>query len=134
MSELYGDQFYQAMREGSDRSAAAVVPLVIELVKPASVVDVGCGTGAWLARFQEHGVRDIFGLEFSEVSEPLAHLDRAHIRMVDASRPFRLERQFDLAVSLEVAEHLPEASAAGFVRSLAELAPVVVFSAAVPGQ
>src|ERR1051326_3058645 len=38
------------------------------------------------------------------------------------------------AISLEVAEHLPEASAQGFVASLTRLAPVVLFSAAVPLQ
>jgi 2-polyprenyl-3-methyl-5-hydroxy-6-metoxy-1,4-benzoquinol methylase len=95
------------MRDGSDRSAAVVVPLVIDLVRPASVVDVGCGTGAWLARFQEHGVRDVFSLEFSEVNPRQTHLDRAHIRIVDVSQLFCLEREFDLVLSLEVAEHLP---------------------------
>jgi SAM-dependent methyltransferase len=96
MTILYGDPFYQAMRDGSDRSASVVVPLVIDLVQPTSVVDVGCGTGAWLARFQEHGVRDVIGLEFSEVSADLTHLDQAHIRIVDVSQPFCLEREFDL--------------------------------------
>lgn len=135
MSDIYGEQFYQGMRDGSYRSAGVVVPLVLELVKPcASVVDVGCGTGAWLARFREHGVKDLCGLEFSAVGAHLAHIGREHIRMVDLSRPFRLERIFDLVVSLEVAEHLPEEAAAGLVESLAGLGPVVLFSAAVPGQ
>ncbi len=35
---------------------------------------------------------------------------------------------------LEVAEHLPKQSAPGFIRSLVRLAPVVLFSAAVPLQ
>jgi len=131
---LYGDQFYQTIREGSARSASAVVPLVIDLVHPASVVDVGCGTGAWLARFQECGVRFVMGLECSAIGSHLVDIDPSRIRRVDASRPFRLERTFDLVMSLEVAEHLPEESAAGFVQSLTRLGPVVLFSAAVPGQ
>ena len=134
MSALYGDQFYQTIREGSVRSAAAVVPLVVDLVHPASVVDVGCGTGAWLAGFQQCGVRQVLGLEFSAIGAHLADIDPSRIRRVDVSRPFHLGRTFDLAMSLEVAEHLPEESAAGFVESLAGLAPVVLFSAAVPGQ
>ncbi|HTU82550.1 MAG TPA: hypothetical protein VMF61_10495, partial [Candidatus Acidoferrales bacterium] len=43
-------------------------------------------------------------------------------------------RTFDLAISLEVAEHLPESSAASFVATLTTLAPAVLFSAAVPFQ
>src|SRR5258708_38571827 len=114
MGDLWGDHFSQGGRVGSRRSASVIVPLGVDLVKPGRVIDVGCGTGAWLATFQEHGVRDILGLEFSEVSGDLTDLDRSEIRIVDASQPFQLEREFDLVVSVEVAEHLPEESAAGF--------------------
>ena len=48
--------------------------------------------------------------------------------------PFELERRFELALCLEVGEHLPERSAPALVESLAAAAPVVLFSAAVPGQ
>ena len=134
MSGLYGDRFYQTIREGSARSAAAVVPLIVDLLHPASVVDVGCGTGAWLAHFVELGIGDVLGLEFGDLDGGLADLDPSRIRRVDASQPFRLERTFDLVMSLEVAEHLPEESAAGFIGSLTRLGPVVLFSAAIPGQ
>jgi len=111
-----------------------VVPLVIDLVHPASVVEVGCETGAWLSGFQQCGVRQVLGLQFPAAGPHLADIDPSRIRRVDASRPFRLERTFDLVMSLEVAGRLPEESAAGFVESLAGLGPVVLFSAAVPGQ
>ncbi len=52
----------------------------------------------------------------------------------DLRKPLRLERRFDVAISLEVAEHLPAASADTFVATLVGLAPVLVFSAAVPEQ
>jgi hypothetical protein len=55
-------------------------------------------------------------------------------RAVDLSRPFQLAEFFDLAVCLEVAEHLPKQSARGLISSLVRLAPVVLFSAAVPLQ
>jgi SAM-dependent methyltransferase len=53
---------------------------------------------------------------------------------IDLREPFEVPRTFDLAVSLEVAEHLPASSADGFVESLTRLAPAVLFSAAVPHQ
>jgi hypothetical protein len=37
-------------------------------------------------------------------------------------------------ISLEVAEHLPESSAAGFIHSLTQHGDIIVFSAALPGQ
>ena len=45
-----------------------------------------------------------------------------------------VEERFDLAISLEVAEHLPQTHAAAFVGELTRLAPAVLFSAAIPGQ
>jgi hypothetical protein len=48
--------------------------------------------------------------------------------------PEHLVGRFDLAVCLEVAEHLPPERAESFIRELCDLAPVVLFSAAIPGQ
>ena len=49
----YAEQFYAEQREGSLCSAREVVPLILELVNPRSVVDVGCGVGTWLSVFVE---------------------------------------------------------------------------------
>jgi hypothetical protein len=45
-----------------------------------------------------------------------------------------LKRFFDIAISIEVAEHLPENRGVSFVEDLTRLAPVVLFSAAIPRQ
>jgi hypothetical protein len=42
--------------------------------------------------------------------------------------------RFDLAISVEVAEHLPPSHSGRFVKELVALAPVVLFSAAIPLQ
>ena len=55
-------------------------------------------------------------------------------RPTDLKEPVTLERRFDLAMSLEVAEHLPESCAEPFVESLTKLSDVVLFSAAIPLQ
>ncbi|MGD0773100.1 MAG: methyltransferase domain-containing protein [Candidatus Solibacter sp.] len=131
---LYNEEFYCMIRDGSRRSARVVVPVVMDLLgEVRSVIDVGCGTGTWLAEFARVGVRDILGLESNELTSQL-DVDSSHVAVVDASKPFHLDRCFDLAVSLEVAEHLPEPCAVDFIRSLTQLAPVVLFSAAIPGQ
>lgn len=54
--------------------------------------------------------------------------------VVDLADPLELDRSFDIAISLEVGEHLPEPSAETLVESLAKLAPLVLFSAAIPYQ
>jgi hypothetical protein len=98
------------------------------------VVDVGCGIGAWLAVFREHGVTDVLGLDGEYVDGQQLLIPANHFHAVDLMSPPPLDRTFDLAVSIEVAEHLSPTAADGFVGYLSTLAPIVLFSAAVPGQ
>jgi hypothetical protein len=59
----YPSSFFDEQREGSIASARHVVPIVMELIQPRSVVDVGCGTGTWLSVFAEHRVVDFIGID-----------------------------------------------------------------------
>lgn len=116
------------------RSASVVVPILLRFVRVKAVVDVGCGDGTWLSVFKEHGVNDTVGLDGNYVDRKLLRIPEDQFTALDLSLPFRLARAFDLALSLEVAEHLPQQAAEGFVRSITSLAPVVLFSAAIPFQ
>lgn len=130
----YDTAFFSGHHAGSLGSARAVVPMLRELVAFSSVIDLGCGTGTWLSAFAESGTTDYLGLDGSWVDQAALAIPRERFRVADLAAPPPLERRFDLALSVEVAEHLPEASADAFVRTLASLAPVVAFSAAIPGQ
>jgi SAM-dependent methyltransferase len=130
----YTDDYHDQLHPGSMQSAREVVPLVLRLLVPRSVIDVGCGRGAWLAVFQELGVTDIRGLDGDYVCRDKLAFPNDCFSAHDLTRPFRLDRSFDLVVSLEVAEHLPADCANAFVVSLTELGPVVLFSAAAPFQ
>ena len=130
----YTKSFYEQMRDGAVRSAEAVVPLVLELLPVRSVLDVGCGDGSWLSVFQKLGVDDILGIDGEYVTGDLLQIPQDRFRAVDLTKPFSVGRVFDLAISLEVAEHLPAESALAFVESLTRQAPLVLFSAAIPKQ
>jgi SAM-dependent methyltransferase len=131
--ERYDRHFYETQRESGRRSARRVVPLVLELIHPASVVDVGCGVGTWLSVFREHGVEDFRGIDIEGV-EGLLEIPLDQFLAHDLTRPIEPDRQFDLVVCLEVAEHLPPDAADTLIASLARLGPVVLFSAAIPHQ
>jgi SAM-dependent methyltransferase len=134
MTQPYTTDFFTARRAGARRSARVIVPFVLELVAPRSVIDVGCGDGTWLSVFHEHAITDVYGVDGDYVDRARLEISQDRFHPHDLSRPLHLERTFDLAVSLEVAEHLPADAADDFVASLARLAPVVLFSAAVPYQ
>jgi SAM-dependent methyltransferase len=133
--KYYDKNFYTAEpTEILLESPRAVVPIVISLVAPKSVVDVGCGSGAWLHVFREQGIDRILGIEGWHVDPSWLLVPKECVCTMDLSRPFRLPLNFDLAVCLEVAEHLPKNCAEGLVESLVSIAPIVLFSAAVPLQ
>ncbi|MBA3472701.1 MAG: methyltransferase domain-containing protein [Rubrobacter sp.] len=130
----YTEDYYAARKELIRSSARVVVPLVLDLVQPRSVIDVGCGTGDWLSTFREHGVEDIWGIDGPYVSKKILEIPEERFIPFDLEQPFHLDRRFDLVVSLEVAEHLPRECAETFVNSLTSLGSVVLFSAAIPHQ
>lgn len=130
----YSTEFFRRHREGARRSARVVVPMALEYLRPASVVDVGCGDGSWLSVFREFGIDDFAGVDGSYVDESVLEIPRDRFLARDLGNPLDLGRQFDLVVSLEVAEHLAAGCASTFVRSLTGLGPVVLFSAAIPHQ
>lgn len=129
---IYGAWFYDAIRTPVQASVAALVPLVYERLKPRTVIDVGCGEGWWALGFAELG-SEVIGIDGPYVDDP-ALGDRFIPADLEMPLPAHLAGRFDLAVSLEVAEHLTPARAASFVADLCALAPVVLFSAAIPGQ
>lgn len=133
----FSPEMYDQIREGCQRSAAAVVPVVWKIVRPSSVVDVGGGEGWWGREFAELGaVVDVLDETAEDTSQPVGqHGGWIQFHRKTLGRPLaRPDNQYDLAVCLEVAEHLPEEQAHVLVESLVNLAPVVLFSAAIPGQ
>lgn len=111
-----------------------VVPLVMNIVKPSSILDVGCGTGTWLKAFEEVGVSDYVGVDGKYVQLDALQIPNDKFFPVDLRETWSLNRKFDLAISLEVAEHLPEPIADSFVATLVSHTDTILFSAAVPGQ
>ncbi len=130
----YTREFFKGFQRGSRRSAKEVIPLILDLLHPKSVVDVGCGVGCWLSVFNEFGIDDFLGIDGDYVDRKMLEIPEARFLARDLKTPFHLEREFDLVVSLEVAEHLPPERAESFVDSLTRLGPFVLFSAAVPFQ
>jgi SAM-dependent methyltransferase len=130
----YDAGFYEMLDRTSRESARVVVPVVMELLSPSSILDFGCGRGAWLAEFCENGVQKTKGVDGDFVNRDQLLIDRSDFAVIDLSKPFALDDKYDLAVCLEVAEHLPASMAKTLVSQLTKSSPAVLFSAAIPGQ
>ena len=107
---------------------------MLDIVPVLSAVDVGCGVGTWLSVFQKYGVKEIFGIEGNWVPKKYLVIEEKNFLNHDLNKPLKLDKKFDLAISLEVAEHIPASNTLLFIDTLTSLAPAILFSAAIPGQ
>lgn len=133
-AQVYDSGFFHSQAPGSTTSAQRMVPLIHRLLRPASVLDVGCGTGTWAAEWLSQGVEDVKGLDGDYIDRGALLIPPNRFEARDLATPFDLGRRFDLVTSLEVAEHIPSSAARIFVDSLARHSDLIVFSAAIPGQ
>ncbi|PTB20227.1 hypothetical protein C9I57_14210 [Trinickia symbiotica] len=130
----YDEVFYRYQREGSVLSARNVLPKVNGELKPASVLDVGCGAGAWLSVHREIGVKEIVGIDGNYVDRSILMFPEKCFFPLDISKPFDLGRTFDLVQCLEVAEHIPKHCSDVLIDNLVRHGSCILFSAAAKGQ
>lgn len=127
----YSDEWFQNRMAATRRSAEVIAPFVREIVQPKSVIDLGCGTGSWLAAL---AVEDCLGVDGDWVLPSHLEFPYERFQKFDLTQPFAAGRDFDLALCIEVGEHLPRDAAETLVTSLTAHAPVVLFSAGIPHQ
>lgn len=130
----YSENFFTKQKVDSYQSAQVVVPLVLAKFKVASVIDIGCGLGAWLKVFAEQGVKKYQGIDGAWVDRDQLLIPVENFITQDLEQPIMITGDFDLAICLELAEHLSPRQADDLVNSLTKLAPIILFSAAIPGQ
>lgn len=135
---LRGEPAYNEMldanAEARYESARTVLSPLFKMFSPSSVLDVGCGHGAWLRVARELGADVVFGVDGPWVDPESLKIPKTFFRAHALETPLDLKQRYDLVISIEVAEHLPEAAADTFVETLTSHGDVILFSAAIPFQ
>ena len=135
MSEqIYNKKFYEDLASGAERSAQIYLRHLFQYWVPRSVIDIGCGTGTWLSVCAEHAVSRLVGVDGTWNSQEKMVNPRIEFHAVDLNAVFSTNESFDLAMSLEVAEHIRPECSENIVDSLTGAAGAILFGAAFAGQ
>jgi SAM-dependent methyltransferase len=127
------DYRHKLNRHGAQGPLVAL-PILLDGIRADSLLDVGCGTGTWLRAALDMGVERVRGIDGVALPASDLHVDPALIHVRDLSQDWKAEQRYDVALCLEVAEHLDESAAQPLIRKLTEHSDRVVFSAAPPWQ
>ena len=134
LKEFYDHNFYHKVNHMSLQSAEIYAKYITYYYKPTSVLDLGCGTGAWLKAFKDCGAKNLKGVDGEwikeeELLDPEIIFSALNLNKLELS-----DEKFDLAMSLEVAEHLEESSSEKFVEYLTNSSDLVLFGSAYENQ
>lgn len=140
-TKRYSKKFYEIMISNNNinnkSSAKEIVPLIIELLRPESIIDFGCAIGTWLNEFKKTGkVNKILGIDGDWVDEKDLLISKDEFYKFDLEKDITpyLHDKFDLVMCLEVAEHISKKSENILINNLVSLSDVIMFSAAIPNQ
>lgn len=134
-NKLYDKDFYGKLSAGMSRSAVIILGYIYSIYNPKSVIDIGCGHGAWLSAAESFGATTLRGFDGNWVkAEDLFsnNIDFVPVNLSD-SLPI-VNEKYDICISLEVAEHLPEGQAESFVDMLCQSSDTILFGAAIKYQ
>jgi len=139
-SPLYSDEFYKYQQDRSYMSAIEYAKHLHNYLSIDSIIDIGCGRGAWIKAFcHEFDIKkpteDAMGIDGPwNYGKDLAEEFNFLPYNLDECQNLPLNRRFDLAISLELAEHLSPRSSQSLVDALCKLSDVIIFSAATRNQ
>ena len=135
-NSYYDSSFYNSKRASALVSARTTLGELKKLYLFDSVADIGCGDCIWGVACEEIGISGYVGIdgEYAKAHVPAGFRKKFISHDLEKSELVFLEGKYDLVISLEVAEHLSKDCAPDFVRRLALIGDVVMFSAAIPGQ
>lgn len=115
-------------------AAKEVLPYVFNMFNPKTVIDFGCGNGSWLKVAKDLGAHHILGIDGIKVDSSIRLISESEFLQHNITTPLTIEKRYDLALCLEVVEHLPESAADNIIKLLTLSSNIILFSAAIPGQ
>lgn len=131
----YSRAYYESLEGFVGDSCAQLGSALMDEFRPESAVDVGCGSGGFSVALLEAGCRTISAFDYSsDAAEMARSKGLPRVERIDLTRTKVIPAKGDICLCIEVAEHIPECHAPRLCGLLSEVAPILIFTAAPPGQ
>lgn len=135
LADIYDRAFFEEWGPGHEKyaeSARIIADILYDRLRPKRLVDLGAGCGVYSHRFAMNGV-DVVSID--GVVAPKEHSFPVMSVIRDLTVPFEnVWGSFDLALCLEVAEHIPEPLSGAFLDNILRFSDRLILSAAQPNQ
>jgi hypothetical protein len=132
----YTPGYYERFIESAKRSAIETMKAIDPWVRKwpdISVIDIGCGLGEWAC-----GNLNYIGVDYGITKKRLLINEGQYLdRNLEDPKTYKLPefyKKFDVAICLEVAEHISKERADDLIDMLCRLSDTVLFSAAIKHQ
>ena len=130
----YDADFYKKHQRYYERALPGMAAFIKENFPDAkSIMDIGCGTGEMLEPLVE--THRVLGIDFSQGAREMLVIPSDSYLDHDLTKPLPAVDRFDVVLSLEVWEHIPEEFEDVYVHNLLVSEPKhLIVSCAAPGQ
>jgi len=134
----YDDRYFKWHKVNTRKYAIDTMNWYINEFKPLSVIDYGCGIGAYLEAALQNGLTNIKGFDIGgeNVKKYTENSVLPYIEYIDCTLPLKTSK-YDCCISLETAEHIETKFSEQFVTNIVNSTKetgTILFSAAQPGQ
>lgn len=131
---MYNANYYKKHETGSYQSAIQILEYLNSFIDFNSVIDFGCGMGTWCKALNNLGVKNFLGIDKHHYDPAYMLIPADKYIQFDLRRPLELIRRVDMAISVEVAEHVNSEYSDIFIKNLCSCSEIVLFSAAITYQ
>jgi hypothetical protein len=108
--------------------------LLGESYKPSNMVDYGGGAGSWCVAAKHLGIDNVLLIDRCPPNQVIKSLTCSEQHECNLEHYIPAVGHFDLAISIEVAEHLTAPNGELLIEALCNSSSLVLFAAAIPGQ
>lgn len=133
LETIYDDKFYQFSKEEVTKFVPNFVDVVCTHLNPQSVIDIGCGMGLYVKEFNLREIK-VVGYDGSPHALKNSVAKNGLVKQHDLRKTFVPDESYDLAICIEVAEHIPTDLSDNLLDTLTNSSNVILFTAAQKGQ